>query len=94
MGMDSQFIQDLRKDIDDMDTQILQLLGRRMRHAAAIGNYKKEHDLPVIQGDRWNAILQEAVVKGKKEGLTPIFIEKIWNAIHDESVRIQEGFVK
>jgi len=92
--MDSPFIQDLRKDIDAIDTQLLQLLGKRMQHAATIGNYKKEKNLPVVQGHRWQTMLQEVIVKGEKEGLKPKFVKKMFHSIHDESVRIQEHIVK
>lgn len=92
--MNSQFIQDLRKEIDAIDTQLLQFLGKRMQHATLIGSYKKEKNIPVVQGNRWQLMLLEAVTKGEKEGLNPEFVKKIWNTIHDESVRIQEHIVK
>ena len=88
--MNSPFIQNIRKDIDSIDAQLLELLARRMQHAVTIGTYKKERGLPVVQGNRWEAILKEAMAHGAEKGLDPMFVEKIWNAIHDESVRIQE----
>lgn len=88
--MNSPFIQNIRKDIDSIDAQLLELLARRMQYAVTIGNYKNERDLPVVQGNRWKAILKKAMDQGVEKGLDPNFVKAIWNAIHDESVRIQK----
>ena len=45
-------LNDYRKQIDDIDRQLLALFGQRMEVAAAIAAYKKEHDLPVLDGKR------------------------------------------
>lgn len=92
--MNSPFVQNIRKDIDSIDARLLELLAQRMTHAMTIGTYKKERDLPVVQGNRWEVILQEAMAQGTEKGLDSSFVEKIWNAIHDESVRIQEKMQK
>lgn len=91
--MDSPFIQNMRKEIDSIDAQLLELLARRMAHAVTIGNYKKERGLPVVQGNRWEAILKVVMAQGAEKGLDPNFVKDVWNAIHDESVRIQNGLI-
>ena len=41
-------LQDLRKEIDHIDDQIVALFCQRMEVSAQIGQYKKEHNLPVF----------------------------------------------
>ena len=41
-------LQELRKQIDEIDDQMISLFVQRMNVAAAIGAYKKEHGLPVL----------------------------------------------
>lgn len=41
-------LQELRKQIDEIDDQLVSLFVQRMNIAAAIGSYKKEHGLPVF----------------------------------------------
>lgn len=41
-------LQELRKQIDEIDDQLISLFVQRMNVAAAIGAYKKEHKLPVL----------------------------------------------
>ena len=56
-------LHDYRKQIDDIDRQLLALFGQRMEVAAAIAAYKKEHDLPVLDGKREREKLLDVAAK-------------------------------
>ena len=56
-------LNDYRKQIDDIDRQLLALFGQRMEVAAAIAAYKKEHDLPVLDGKREREKLLDVAAK-------------------------------
>ena len=43
----------LRSEIDDIDSELLQLLARRMEVSAQIGEYKMRNNVTVVQMDRW-----------------------------------------
>lgn len=79
----------LRGEIDDIDAELLQLLARRMNVAGQIGEYKKEKGLTVVQMDRWKQILSEHLETGKELGLTNELVEKVFEAIHQASIRRQ-----
>lgn len=79
-----------RKKIDELDKQIIHLLGDRMRAARTIGAYKMKHNVAVVQPDRFNKVLQQAVVEGEKVGLSAAFINKLYEDVHAESVRQEE----
>jgi chorismate mutase len=83
-------IEALRVEIDDIDTQLLQLLSKRMQCAKGIGQYKKEHNLPILQVARWHEILNVAVQRGQSLGLSGEFVTEFLTAIHDESIRHQK----
>ena len=51
-------LQDLRKDIDEIDDQLVELFCRRMEIAEKVAEYKKEHHLPILVPAREQAILQ------------------------------------
>ncbi len=82
-------IESLRVEIDDIDAQLLKLLGRRMQCAQGIGAYKKVRNLPIVQIARWQEILNSAIQKGQKLDLSADFVTKFLTAVHDESVRHQ-----
>ena len=56
-------LNDYRKQIDDIDRQLLALFGQRMEVAAAIAAYKKEHNLPVLDGKREREKLLDVAAK-------------------------------
>jgi chorismate mutase len=79
----------LREQINQLDDEILHLLGRRMQVAENIGTYKKENDITILQTNRWNEILERGIQKGNQLGLTKDFILKYFDAVHLESINRQ-----
>jgi chorismate mutase len=86
-GADS--IELLRKQIDDADRQLLELLARRNAISKEIGMYKKENNMPVLQTGRYNEILEKRARMGETLGLDRDFVLAIMKSIHEESVKIQ-----
>lgn len=79
----------LRRDIDRLDDELLDLLAKRMRISCEIGQYKREHNMPVIQADRYNSLMEQRVKAAEEMGMSDDFIRTILAAIHEESVRKQ-----
>ena len=57
--------------------------------AEKIGEYKKNNDITILQTNRWNEILDRAVSKGNKLGLSNDFVTKYMDAVHMESINQQ-----
>ena len=79
----------LRAQINQVDDELLQLIGQRMKIADKIGTYKKENNITILQTHRWNEILEKAFDKGEKFGLSKDFITKYFDAVHMESINHQ-----
>lgn len=79
----------LREQINHIDDELLQLLGQRMKIADSIGEYKKSNGITILQTSRWNEILERALAKGEKLGLSKEFIIKYFDAVHMESINHQ-----
>lgn len=82
-------IAQLRRQIDDLDNQLMDLLSRRMRISREIGQYKKEHNMTVLQPARYNEILDKRGAQGTLCGMSAEFTARIFENIHEESVRQQ-----
>ena len=80
---------ELRKQIDECDDNLIQELAKRMRVAREIGTYKKEHGMTILQTGRYNEILEKRGSQGALCGMDSEFIKKVFEAIHEESVRQQ-----
>ena len=79
----------LRKQIDEIDEQLLAILAKRNRISKEIGMYKKENNMPVLQTGRYNEILEKRAQMGEAMNLDKDFVFAIMKSIHEESVRIQ-----
>ncbi len=79
----------LREQINQVDDELLTLLGQRMKLSDKIGEYKKNNNITILQTNRWNDILERAFKKGDTLGLTKEFITKYFDAVHLESIQHQ-----
>ncbi len=79
----------LRKQIDELDNQLIELLAKRMRVCREIGQYKKEHNMTVLQTSRYNEILDKRGAQGALCGMSADFIRSVFEEVHEESVRQQ-----
>jgi chorismate mutase len=84
---------DLRKEIDHIDNEVFNLLGRRMELADSIGLYKKRNNIAILQTTRWNEILERAIAIAQAKGLSSDFITTVLRAIHQESINHQEAIM-
>ena len=82
-------IDQLRTRIDSCDEEILRTLGARMQISRKIGQYKKANNIAIIQASRWDSILESVLKSADIYGLDREFISKVFNAIHEASVKEQ-----
>lgn len=79
-----------RKKIDSLDKQLIELMAKREVIVKEIGIYKAKNHIPPLQTARFQQVLQKNIEAGKKQGLSQDFVTEVFNAIHKESLRIEE----
>lgn len=79
----------LRRQIDSLDNELLNVLARRMEVCREIGQYKKEHKMTVVQAGRLDSIMNSRCSAAADLGMAPEFMRQVLSAIHEESVRQQ-----
>lgn len=84
----------LRSKIDVLDDELLRILDDRMKLAEQIGEYKKEHNISILQPERWNQILEKSERKAENLGLSVEFIDQLFRSVHQESINRQEEIMK
>jgi len=83
----------LRAQIDILDHQLIDTLGKRMKISDGIGALKKQKNVAVLQSSRWNEILGAMILEGETKGLSEEFILRMFKAIHQESINHQEKII-
>lgn len=86
---DGESLQELRRQIDRVDTELLDLYNKRMSISREIGRYKKEHSMPVVQESRYDDLIRSRVATAVQMGMSADFMKTVLQAIHEESVRQQ-----
>jgi chorismate mutase len=94
MSQSTENLSVLRRQIDDLDNNLLELLARRMRVSVEIGMYKKEHNMPILQEQRYGEIIENRVDQAGRMGMDAEFIKTVLVAIHEESIRHQMEVMK
>ncbi len=87
-------LEELRSKINILDEQLLVTLEQRMKIAEKIGIYKKKNNLTILQNKRWEEIIYSMIKKGNEKGISRLAINRIFKAIHQESINHQTEIMK
>ncbi|MBD78871.1 MAG: 3-deoxy-7-phosphoheptulonate synthase [Crocinitomicaceae bacterium] len=82
-------LEELRAQIDKVDEDLISTLLSRMDVIRQIGQYKHNNNVSVLQLERWNEILTSRSELGSKLNMDDKFIKRLFELIHQESIRIQ-----
>jgi chorismate mutase len=86
-------LDELRKQIDSLDNQLLDLLRDRMKISESIGRYKHENNITILQSRRYDEIMKDRMEKAVSRGLDAEFVTKIYESIHEESISCQSAIM-
>lgn len=84
-----QALDNCRREIDQIDSELFSLMARRMNIADKIGEIKRDNNVAILQGGRWGDIVERVVNQSSKLGLSEEFLKTVLNAIHTESINRQ-----
>ncbi len=82
-------LEPLRRQIDEIDHEMLSLLARRMEMSRQIAFVKRDLNLPVYQSDRWSDVVADRLQQAAGLGLDADFTRALLEKIHAESMRVQ-----
>lgn len=82
-------MEQLRSRIDECDDAIVNALAARMDASRRIGEVKKVEGVTIIQQGRWSEVLKRVLAAADAAGLSQDFVRELYDAIHEESVRVQ-----
>ena len=85
-------LDDLRRDIDEVDREILRLLARRMQLVLQVGDYKRKHDLAVYDPERERRML-ERLASNSPAPLSAESAKRIFERLIDESRSLEQRHV-
>ena len=83
----------IRRSINVLDGELLDILSKRMELINELAQYKKENNIQILQPKRWEEILLKALEEAKEKGLSERFIRNLFTEIHIESIKLQSNIM-
>lgn len=83
-------IDEIRDDFNEIDQEILQLVKKRIKLAEEMAPLKKQKNMNVVQLNRWKKVTKDRMKENEKLGVDSLFLLKLFNLLHEESIRIQQ----
>ena len=80
----------MRLEVDQADAMIIYGLQKRKQAVEKIGQLKKEFNQPALDVNRFQEMLKKRIELGEKLDLDRDLIQKLYQSIHDYSVKIQK----
>jgi chorismate mutase len=87
-------LQELRSQLDKIDKEIIDALGKRFEIIHEVGKLKKQRGHKILDEKRWENVLKLRKEIAKSNNIRPEFIEKIYNAIHEYALDIEKELQK
>ena len=79
----------LRSEISRVDSKIIEDISERMRWVEEIGRLKQQHNISVLQLNRWENLLEDHIARAQQAGLDTDFIKAVFELIHAQAVKRQ-----
>jgi len=89
----TQSLESLRGQIDELDSQLIDVLAQRMNLVDDIAGLKKQNDVTILQVSRYQEMLESRLQQAEKIHMNPEFIKLIFEQIHQNSIRRQEAIM-
>ncbi len=87
-SIESKFIE-IREKISVLDDRLFDILSARMQLSEEIGDFKREHNITILQHDHWRRVIAKRLAMSDEYQLTEKFIRRVMDEIHQESIRHQ-----
>lgn len=83
-------LETLRQEIDTADQKLLEALAERMNVVKRVGEYKKQNNLPTLDRERWQKVLEDKLAKAKELGLSEDLVKEIYESVHKHALKLEE----
>ncbi|WP_346847361.1 MULTISPECIES: chorismate mutase [unclassified Clostridium] len=86
-------LEQCRKEIDEIDKELINLFERRMDVAIRVANCKKENDLPIYDEERESKVIKKNVDNLKNKNYD-LLARRFFLSIMELSRSLQESIIK
>lgn len=82
-------LETLRAELDEIDFLLLDTLRARIECCIHIAQYKREHEVPMMQPHRINLVQARAARYAAEHNMNAEFLRRLYELIIDEACRVE-----
>ena len=86
-------LSDFRDRLNEIDGEIIALVGKRMDVCREIGRYKKEQGLPIGHPEREEGVKARCAALAEESGFSPVLARQLYDLIIAEACRLQDEII-
>ena len=86
-------LDEFRVRLNAIDDDLIELLGRRFAICREVANYKRVHDIPMMQSARVEEVKRRCADLGLKHNLDPQFTMSLYSLIIDEACKVEDEII-
>jgi len=86
-------LEPFRRRLDELDEQIVELLGERFSTCREIALYKRDNDIPMMQPERVVQVRLRYLTRGADAGLPSDFAEALFDLLIAVTCRMEDELI-
>ena len=83
-------LKDLRKEIDQTDKSIINLIAKRMETSRSIAEFKKQNNLPIKNSHREKEIIHDMINQARAKKIDSVLVKKVMKLLIKYSKKEQK----
>ncbi|ACK72947.1 chorismate mutase related enzymes [Gloeothece citriformis PCC 7424] len=86
-------LDEFRTQLNILDEKLINILSERYQICRAIADFKKKHDIPMMQPARVEEVKNRCATMAKNKNLNPDFVRNLYTLIIDEACRLEDDII-
>lgn len=86
-------LNDFRCELDQLDQELVALLGRRFEICRRVAHFKQQHGIPMMQPGRVAEVKERSAGLAARHGMNPAFMRTLYAHIIDEACRLEDEII-
>lgn len=86
-------LSEYRRRIDDIDGKLVVLLAERLDICRQVAEYKRAHDIAMMQSGRVGEVKDRVASSGAEHGVSPQLMRELYGLIIAEACRLEDEII-
>ena len=86
-------LEPFRRRLDELDEEIVRLLGERFQVCREVAAYKREHDVPMMQPERVREVRERYLSRGRQRELPADFTAELFELLIAATCKMEDELI-